>query len=198
MPRPSCAPERRAQILDAFESCVIENGLDKTSTRMIAAAAGIKQPALHHYWGTREELVAALYHRVTQRYTAMIDDLFATHKGVGVDEFLDFLFMGPFAEKAGADRIMGELIGASGRDPAAKKVLDQIFATMETTTAGLLLRFFPGSDEPALNQTAYALCAFLEGHSILFFHHRDPGRQRVARQFAARIISRLSSTAPLP
>jgi AcrR family transcriptional regulator len=77
MGRKSLAPERRAQILDAFYQCIRKYGLHGASTRRIAQEAGVQPSILHHYFKDRdemiEELVANIVDNISVRYLAEID-----------------------------------------------------------------------------------------------------------------------------
>lgn len=52
--------ERREEILDAALSLFTRDGLHAVSTRQIAEAAGISQPALYAYFATKDDLIADL------------------------------------------------------------------------------------------------------------------------------------------
>lgn len=52
--------ERRQEILDAALRLFSSRGIHAVSTREIAAAAGISQPALYAYFPTRDEIAAVL------------------------------------------------------------------------------------------------------------------------------------------
>ena len=52
--------ERREEILDAALKLVSAKGLQTVSTRQIAEAAGISQPALYAYFATKDDLIAEL------------------------------------------------------------------------------------------------------------------------------------------
>ena len=189
MPRPSCVAERREQILCAFEACIAEDGLAGASMRKIAAKAGVKQPVIHHYFGSRDDLVGALFDRIVNRYTGLLNRLTETTGGLTLEGFLDFLLKGAFASAARRDSVVGELIAASDRDPRAKTVLDRIFARLEQVVANHLKLFFSQVNAEQLAGTAYALTALVEGHAILSFHFQDPARERAARNAAARMVA---------
>ena len=72
MGRKSLAAERREDILDAFEQCILERGIEGTSFQHIAQVLGMDRKMVSHYFGNREGLVDAM----TQR----IIDTFDTHK----------------------------------------------------------------------------------------------------------------------
>ncbi len=64
---PRAAATRRA-ILDAARSCFAERGLAAAATREIARRAGITQPLIHHYFGSKEELFDAVLEDAVETY----------------------------------------------------------------------------------------------------------------------------------
>ncbi|MFD4407393.1 TetR family transcriptional regulator [Nocardia sp. NPDC058499] len=50
----------RATILDAARQRFAKNGFDKTSIRAVAADAGVDPALIHHYFGTKQQLFAAV------------------------------------------------------------------------------------------------------------------------------------------
>lgn len=57
--RPRGASDTRERILTNARELFARNGIDKTSIRAIAAAAGVDSALVHHYFGTKEQLFAA-------------------------------------------------------------------------------------------------------------------------------------------
>ena len=57
--RPPGPSDTRERILASARELFARNGIDKTSIRAIAAAAGVDPALVHHYYGTKEQLFAA-------------------------------------------------------------------------------------------------------------------------------------------
>ncbi|WP_431231753.1 TetR family transcriptional regulator [Mycolicibacterium psychrotolerans] len=57
--RPRGTSDTRERILANARELFARNGIDKTSIRSIAAAAGVDSALVHHYFGTKEQLFAA-------------------------------------------------------------------------------------------------------------------------------------------
>lgn len=57
--RPRGTSDTRDRILVNARQLFARNGIDKTSIRSIAAAAGVDSALVHHYFGTKEQLFAA-------------------------------------------------------------------------------------------------------------------------------------------
>jgi AcrR family transcriptional regulator len=60
--RPAGASDTRERILTSARELFAENGIDKTSIRAVAAAAGVDPALVHHYYGTKQQLFAAAIH----------------------------------------------------------------------------------------------------------------------------------------
>jgi len=57
--RPPGISDTRERILVNARELFAHNGIDRTSIRAIAAAAGVDSALVHHYFGTKQQLVAA-------------------------------------------------------------------------------------------------------------------------------------------
>lgn len=57
--RPPGSSGTRESILASARELFVRNGIDKTSIRAIAAAAGVDSALVHHYFGTKQQLFAA-------------------------------------------------------------------------------------------------------------------------------------------
>jgi AcrR family transcriptional regulator len=60
--RPPGTSDTRERILVSARELFARNGIDKTSIRAIAAAAGVDAALVHHYFGTKTQLFAAAIH----------------------------------------------------------------------------------------------------------------------------------------
>jgi AcrR family transcriptional regulator len=61
------AHSRREQLLDLAADHVIAHGLDRSSLRELASALGVAHNNLTHHFGTRAELLAAIFERIAER-----------------------------------------------------------------------------------------------------------------------------------
>lgn len=65
----------RDEILDAAGELFTTRGYASTSTRAIAAAVGIRQASLYHYFKTKDELLSALLHQTVTPTLCFLADL---------------------------------------------------------------------------------------------------------------------------
>jgi TetR/AcrR family transcriptional regulator, repressor of fatR-cypB operon len=61
--RPPAGPERRDAIMDAALQCFVDRGFHGTAIPDIATRAGIAAGTIYHYFGSKEELVNALFRK---------------------------------------------------------------------------------------------------------------------------------------
>lgn len=78
MGRPSVKTQRREQILDAYEACVAQYGVEGASLEKVAETAGLARPLIRHNVGNREELLEALVERFLSRSNSAIQNVIAT------------------------------------------------------------------------------------------------------------------------
>jgi AcrR family transcriptional regulator len=57
--RPRGTSDSRDRILTSARELFARNGIDRTSIRAVAAAAGVDAALVHHYFGTKQQLFAA-------------------------------------------------------------------------------------------------------------------------------------------
>jgi TetR/AcrR family transcriptional regulator len=58
----------RALVIDAAERLFAERGFAATSMRDISAASGVSHPLIHHHFGSKEDLYAAVKRRMVEGY----------------------------------------------------------------------------------------------------------------------------------
>lgn len=58
-------PDVRILLLDAAEALIREEGYSAATARRIATKVGLKHQVVFYYFGTQDELLLALFHRVT-------------------------------------------------------------------------------------------------------------------------------------
>lgn len=74
---------KRAEILQAAIRLFAAQGVDATSVKQIAAAAGVTDAALYKHFSSKDELAAIIYMRYADIYTRMIDGAAAGPGGFG-------------------------------------------------------------------------------------------------------------------
>lgn len=93
MGRPSVQNQRKAEILDAFLTCVAAYGVEGATLERLASASGLKRPLIRHHLGNRDDMVRALAHEVTEKQIDLCNNLRDALDGhPGLRNFVDALF----------------------------------------------------------------------------------------------------------
>lgn len=110
MARPSMAGQRREEILDALEKCILATGIQASSLENIAEKAGMKRTILRHYLGNRDDIIVALSERWAKKYSQQWLELLSwlptTYR---VEALIDSLFSSRSQEMIN-NTIIGEAI----------------------------------------------------------------------------------------
>jgi AcrR family transcriptional regulator len=70
--RPAGTSDTRDRILASARELFARNGIDRTSIRAVAAAAGVDAALVHHYFGTKQQLFAAAIHLPIDPMTVLV------------------------------------------------------------------------------------------------------------------------------
>ncbi len=83
--------DKRELLLDTAETLISRNGYRNTTTRMIAADAGVNVAMLSYYFGSKEKLLKALLDRHTTVLRELFERISSTERHP-VEAFRQFLF----------------------------------------------------------------------------------------------------------
>ncbi|MEE2782540.1 MAG: TetR family transcriptional regulator [Pseudomonadota bacterium] len=107
----------RQKIMDAAETLIIEHGFAATSLRAIATAAGVNLAATHYHFGSKQGLLAAVFHRrlgpLSDARLAALSRLQAGQKPPDAYAILEAFFL-PFFQAQGSE-LLAILPGLVGR-----------------------------------------------------------------------------------
>lgn len=106
--------ERRDELLDALADHVLASGLEGTSFRTLAAAAGVRHNTLTHHFGSRSELLALVFERIARRMSAPTPGAARATDAARVKDTWTRLTSPPFASLWPA---FFEVLGAALRRP---------------------------------------------------------------------------------
>jgi AcrR family transcriptional regulator len=169
MARPSMAEQRKEEILDAFEQCILEKGIQATSLEFIAEKANMKRTILRHYLGNKDEIIAALSQRWVLKYQQQWQQTLAWLPSTQrVEAIIDILFS-PRTTEYVNETIIGEALFSEAKRLESIKQ-DQhknieAFIQILTTELGAQ---FPDIDNEQLLLVAYSIHAnYLVSESLL-------------------------------
>lgn len=195
MGRKSLQSERRAQILDACESVVLEDGLAAASPARVARQIGLDRTTVHHYFRTQAELLAGLVERIVDAYLGEVHRQGESQEsGANPEDDLRFLFSPGFSLPR-YDRLVDEFAAASHHDPEVRRQLQRLYRTLERSTVERLLKALPDADPQRVRETAFTIYALIEGAYLLNAHGFPDDRLDAARRTAHQLVRALRNDA---
>jgi AcrR family transcriptional regulator len=119
-PRPK---QERAQLtyellLDVAGNLLAEVGIDRISTNMICARAGVTPPALYRYFKDKYDVIEALGLRLMARQNVVLEQWIARHVDNGIDALRD-----------GIEELLLETAAVTRSEPGAVWILRALHAT---------------------------------------------------------------------
>jgi AcrR family transcriptional regulator len=194
MARPSLAPLRREQILDALERCLAKRGLEGTSLEAVAAAAGVARPVIRHYFGNRDALLAAALERAVSAYAADLARALGTlPREDRLGAFLDHLFLGRFVGQPERERLLRALFAGLEQE-GVRPLLLFAYRRFEQACFAVLRADAPRAPTPAVRAAAYAIACLAEQNAGFLTLGFPRSRARAARAAAAQLARTLKET----
>ena len=169
MARPSMARQRREEILDALEHCILAKGIQATSLENIAETAGMKRTILRHYLGNRDDIIVALSERWSKKYSEQWLELLSWLPSIHrIDALVDSLFSSRSQEMIN-NTIIGEAIFSEA------KRLTPIREHQQKTMQEFVDHFrnecsqqYPDTDQQRIELVAYGVYSnYLMNESLL-------------------------------
>jgi AcrR family transcriptional regulator len=194
MGRRSLAAERKRQILDAFERCVIKYGLESASLDDVAKEAGVSRSIIRHYLGNRDRLFDELVDRITADFLEHFENLFRDVRTSDIRQLIiDSLFTYQMGISAEDVIIVNSLLLAKDRYPSAKAKLIKTFENILDLYVAELGRLYPASSPEARRSVAYALFTLSLSHESMVWLGMDT---KYMEQLGETIVAMIDSLSP--
>ncbi len=124
------APDRRAELLEATITVLVEHGFEGLRTRRVAEQAGVNVATLHYYFSTKEKLIQGLADYLGERFRTLHAPGPPRARTPGLarlrQEFADGDFY--WAKERRLLFVVQELIHRSRRCPAIAQILQRLLA----------------------------------------------------------------------
>ena len=117
-PQQARARQTRDRLLDVAGELLAEVGIERISTNMIAAHAGLTPPALYRYFSDKYAVIEALGRRLMERQNAVLEAWIAHHAPVGIAAMADHI-----------EDLLIENAGATRAEPGAVWILRALHAS---------------------------------------------------------------------
>ena len=90
-PKQDRARQTQGRLLDVAGELLAEVGIERISTNMIAARAGVSPPALYRYFDDKYAVLEALGRRLMERQNAVLEAWIARHAPAGIVAMADHI-----------------------------------------------------------------------------------------------------------
>jgi TetR/AcrR family transcriptional repressor of bet genes len=165
MNRPSLAPVRRAQILDAVEACILEEGIEGVTFSRVARRAGVRTSMVPHYFGTKGSLMAAMVDRVLGRVEGLLDAAVDGATGRDrIERLLDVLFGGAFAVPS-VILVLDQLRATAHVNVTTRDRMVAMFRHLEQLADGALADAYPDAPAVRRRNVAYSLLCLSDANN---------------------------------
>lgn len=165
--RPSKAPERRDQILDAMEICVREHGIGQASMRRIADQSGLSLQMVSHYFGNKEQLVLAFVMRVGEKLALEVDTAISgATPQEKLTSLIQFLCSDRYKRIPGNDVIGREIWGLAERDTDIRTIVWGWYDRSITNISETISKAYPAAVPARCRETAYAILCLTEANEF--------------------------------
>lgn len=180
---PPNGTSRRAELVDAIATIVLEHGLDALALRGLAARLSTSGRMLLYHFGTKDALVRAVLGRIAERM-ASLQHAAASGARESPGKFLHGMMQAALdPAQAPFLRVWTDVIVRAARDEAPyREIADQ---TVKTWLDWIVGRLSPSPDSEAM---AAAVLSIMEGITIL--EMARPGTTEQARCLLPALLDR--------
>lgn len=183
--RPSLAPVRREQILDAVETCILEHGITGVTFSRVARVAGLQTSIVPHYFGSKGALMAAMVDRVLGRVQSLLDSSVDGAKGGAlIERLLDVLFGGRLAEPS-VILVIDQVRASAYFNDATRERFVAMYHHFEELAQDALAEVYPAAPPARRRAVAYAMLCLGDANNSfrgLGFPRRYDERARAAAE----------------
>lgn len=160
MPRPSIKQQRRDEILDAYERCIVRYGLNGATLQQVADESGLARPLLRHNVGNREALLEALLERLEERYDRESEDLIQhLPSSLRSRALIDLMFDPAYSESRHEALLYQALFDGAQEHPSLKKALGRWHTRLLTAVESELRGEHPKANSTDLRAVASGILA---------------------------------------
>jgi len=192
--RPSKAPKRIDEVLDAFTRCVARYGLEGVTLQRVADEAGMARGHIRHYVGNRDELRELFAQRIVGRYAGRAEQL--AHAGAAGrrTEALVGYFFGEEMEPSDDNAAINAILGAGRFDDALRERIRTVYTGLETLLRDALAADHPGRPPVTYDDAAYQILALAYGHWTLAEMGFPAVRAQPAHRLALTIVDAVATS----
>jgi TetR/AcrR family transcriptional repressor of bet genes len=191
MGRPSLVEIRRAELLDAVVGCIATHGVSGTTVAAVAQLAGTQPSKVHHYLGSREEMIAASIDRALHNVEELVvDALHSTSDENRLDEQLEILFSPSFLDPR-INQLIDHLVAASYLDTSIREGVSEMYKRFLQILLESFALAHPDVDESERRIAAHAILALAHATPTFEWLEIDDDNINQSLVMARQIVSQL-------
>jgi AcrR family transcriptional regulator len=191
MGRPSLVEIRRAELLDAVVGCIATHGVSGTTVAAVAQLAGTQPSKVHHYLGSREEMIAASIDRALHNVEELVvDALHSTSDENRLDEQLEILFSPSFLDPR-INQLIDHLVAASYLDTSIREGVSEMYKRFLQILLESFELAYPDVDESERRIAAHAILALAHATPTFEWLQIDDDNINQSLVMARQIVSQL-------
>ncbi len=160
--RPSVAEERRRQIFEAVEACIVKYGLGRTTLAKIAEEANVSRSNLAHFVGNRDEIIdATVVQSVTRFRSGMSARVAKLDPEARLPAFIDLSISGT-PDRPHIAMLVNELFANAGHDAHTRAVLASAVADVDVWLSEMVRDRYPHTEPERRQSVVMALSLMLK------------------------------------
>lgn len=170
MGRKKLVDQRQIEILDAFERCLLQYGLEECTLERVAQEAGKSRNIIRHYIGNRDDLIAAFVERILLRIKQVAADILEnTPKQRLIPNVLNFLFEERKVDSPPdlGERMLGGMWRIREQSPLTQQALLNFYKEFEKILTEGLSHLYPNVPVKKCQEVAYSIICLAETNWVL-------------------------------
>ncbi len=196
MGRKKLVDQRQMDILDSFERCLLQYGLEECTLERVAQEAGKSRNIIRHYIGNRDDLIAAFVERILLRIKQVAADILAdTPRQELVPNVLSFLFQERYANDPPdlGERMLGGMWRIREQSPLTQQALLNFYKEFEKILTDGLSRLYPKVSIGKCQEVAYSIICLAETNWVLGSVGVDNSHTHMVRRSAEYLLQSLEN-----
>ena len=146
---------------------------------------------MRYFIGNRADMTELLIKRITARAEQVMSDIRPKGRSVEIDDQIDILFDGAFADET-VNQIIRELWTLAERDDVVRLRLTKIYDNVRALLIDQLRIDDIGQDETQRRGAAMAIMSMAYGEATFAHLYQNETRRRTVKQFAKLMVATLA------
>lgn len=188
MARAQIGDNRRKQILAACETCVVREGLAKTTLQKIADEADLPRSLVRYFIGNKGDIIPLLIDRMMARADHDYAQVRAKTGSLTTQDAIDFLFDTAFSNEV-TNTIVAELWKLGECDESVRLRLAEMYRKMQQALADQMAADGMGGDGSERMSAAHALICLAYGSASFASLYKCRDEMKSSKQAAQALVT---------